>query len=383
MIATGLLSFLALCLSSSLSANSDPIEVFRSGESGYHTFRIPAIVRTASGDLLAFCEGRVEGSGDAGNIDVVMKRSSDDGATWGELRVVAENGVGTLGNPTPVVVRENGAILLFCVRQPTGTSESEIRRRGAGSRDPYLTRSDDGGETWSTLRNMPECDRADWGWYATGPCHAIQIEHGPYAGRLIVPANHSDSDGNYSAHLLLSDDLGETWRIGAVDEHNAADPYLNPNESSVAEIGDEGALYMNSRDQGGASPETRAAARSVDGGESFTRPLSRRARARRARLPRLRCCRLESGVLALLAGPVRLFPESPASCCVVSSRLEDGTWRDGPIVARGECRVLGHGLARGRTRVGLPVRGRGLSANSLSPFGRAESRRPRRAPTSS
>ncbi|MDP7288617.1 MAG: sialidase family protein, partial [Phycisphaerae bacterium] len=52
------------------------LDVFVSGKEGYKTFRIPAIVVTKKGAVLAFCEGRVGGRGDSGNIDMVLKRST-------------------------------------------------------------------------------------------------------------------------------------------------------------------------------------------------------------------------------------------------------------------------------------------------------------------
>ena len=56
--------------------------VWRAGAGGYHTYRIPAVIRNRKGDLLAFCEGRRGGSGDSGDIDLLMKRSNDGGASW-------------------------------------------------------------------------------------------------------------------------------------------------------------------------------------------------------------------------------------------------------------------------------------------------------------
>src|SRR4051795_5020112 len=78
----------------------------------YACFRIPAIVRTTKGTLLAFAEGRVLNCGDAADIDLVVKRSTDGGRTWGPLQVVNEGAGDTHGNPAPVVDRTTGRILL-------------------------------------------------------------------------------------------------------------------------------------------------------------------------------------------------------------------------------------------------------------------------------
>ncbi len=251
----------------------EPVEVFTAGERGYHTFRIPAVVRTNDGALLAFAEGRVNGSGDSGDIDIVLKRSTDGGASWGPLQVVADNGPGVFGNPTPVVERESGDVVLLCVRQPEDCHENQIRGSVKGSRDPWVLRSSDGGRIWSGPQPAgPQADRPDWRWYATGPCHAIQLKNGPHAGRLVAPANFSVAGGPENsylgAHLLLSDDGGRTWRIGAVDASHVGENTINPSETAVAEL-DNGWLYANTRDQHGESPETRAGTWSEDGGASF------------------------------------------------------------------------------------------------------------------
>ncbi|MFT4543329.1 MAG: hypothetical protein ACI841_003089 [Planctomycetota bacterium] len=247
--------------------------VFERGERGYHTFRIPALAHCNDGTLLAFAEGRVTGGGDSGNIDLVMKRSADNGLTWGALQVVADFGDGTIGNPSAVVDRASGAVILLLTASPDGCHEGDIRSGKKGVRDPYVMRSTDSGRRWTSPRALnEEGDRPDWRWYATGPGHAIQLTEGAHAGRIVAPANHSASGGSgndqLGSHLLLSDDAGITWRIGAVDDSHVGDNIINPNECSVVERPD-GSLYVSARDQHGTSEATRAHATSTDGGESF------------------------------------------------------------------------------------------------------------------
>jgi sialidase-1 len=105
-----------------VSPGQEKIPVFKSGTEGYKSFRIPAIIRIPGGNLLAFCEGRVDGSADFGNIDIVMKRSSDNGKTWGALQVVAEMDSLQAGNPAPVVnltdpAYPDGRIFLFYIQE--------------------------------------------------------------------------------------------------------------------------------------------------------------------------------------------------------------------------------------------------------------------------
>ncbi|MEY4382028.1 MAG: hypothetical protein RJA92_1408, partial [Bacteroidota bacterium] len=72
----------ALLFSSVITAQTTSTTVFESGTEGHKTYRIPAIVQLPNKNLLAFCEGRVHGSGDFGDINIVLKKSTDGGATW-------------------------------------------------------------------------------------------------------------------------------------------------------------------------------------------------------------------------------------------------------------------------------------------------------------
>ncbi|MET7999788.1 sialidase family protein [Nonomuraea glycinis] len=130
---------------------------YRAGTDGYHTFRIPAVVVTRAGTVLAFAEGRHGSAGDSGHIDLVLKSSTDGGGTWGELRVVAaEPRQGTVGNPAPVVTAD-GRIILVSVRQGPAATEKKIRRgevAAADGRRVYVQHSDDDGLTWRPVHTV-------------------------------------------------------------------------------------------------------------------------------------------------------------------------------------------------------------------------------------
>ena len=261
-------------------ASSTP---YAAGVGGYAAYRIPAVVRTRAGALLAFAEGRTGGAGDSGTIDVVVRESRDGGCAWGPLRVVAEGGADTRGNPAPVVDPRTGDVVLLTSYNGGEATEAQILTGEVDARRVFVQRSRDDGRSFSAPREITaSVRRPGWRWYATGPGHAVALTRGPHAGRLVVPANHSaappagSADTGrepkyYGAHALYSDDGGRSWRIGYVDD--TYDGYLNSNESAAAELPD-GGLYFHARDQHGTSPGNRADAYSADGGATLARPYA-------------------------------------------------------------------------------------------------------------
>ncbi|MFJ8993620.1 exo-alpha-sialidase [Streptomyces sp. NPDC102279] len=259
---------------------------YTAGRSGYDTYRIPATVTTRAGTLLAFAEGRHSGAGDTGNIDVVLRRSSDRGCTWGPLQVVASGDGDTRGNPAPVVDPRSGHVVLLTSYNSGAVSEAQIMRgevTAEQSRRVFVQSSRDDGRHFTAPRDITtDTKLPGWRWYATGPGHAVALRHGPHAGRLVVPANHSaappagSTDTGqearyYGAHALYSDDGGLTWRLGFVDD--SYDGRDNSNESAAAELPD-GRLYFSARDQNGTSPGNRLDTYSSDGGETLDRPYA-------------------------------------------------------------------------------------------------------------
>lgn len=240
----------------------DTVPVFRAGEHGYHTFRIPAIVRTPKGELLAFAEGRRNASADAGDIDLVARRSTDGGRTWSALQVIGDDGADTFGNPCVVVDRDTGVIWLFVIRT-TGSDKEQaiIEGRSRSLPRPWVLSSADGGVTWSAPVDLTSAiKRSDWTWYSLGPGIGIQLRD----GRLVIPGNHAIAgSGVHRAHLVTSADHGKTWQIGAV----AVD---GTNESQVVELSD-GRVLHNMRNHPPKHGENhRAVATSADGGRTLS-----------------------------------------------------------------------------------------------------------------
>lgn len=239
-------------------------ELWTGGAGGYHTYRIPALAVTANGTVLALCEGRRDSSSDTGQIDLLARRSLDGGVTWGAPFVVSTEQGFTTGNPAPVLDATTGRMWLLLCRNPAEGTEDQIRH-GLFERTVWITHSDDDGATWSPAVDITSSVKhPDWTWYATGPCHGIQLR----SGRLLIPCDfrrRDPSDGSEyrHSHVIVSDDHGETWRIGGIIDEEGT------NESVAVEL-DDGVVYLNCRDQ--ARRGRRIVARSGDGGLTFGIP---------------------------------------------------------------------------------------------------------------
>jgi sialidase-1 len=258
------------------------IPVFVSGEEGHKSYRIPAIVSLSNGTLLAFCEGRVHSAGDFGDINIVLKTSSDGGNSWSALKTVVDYDKMQAGNPAPVVdlldpAYPDGRIFLF---YNTGNNHEGEVRKGHGLREVWYISSTDGGNSWSdpvniTLQthrpNQPAVNAAysfseDWRSYANTPGHAMQLQTGVYKGRIFVAANHSAGDPqkqfeDYQAHGFYSDDHGKSFKLSETISTPGG------NEAIAAELSG-GRLMLNARNQKG-DIRSRIVALSSDGGVSW------------------------------------------------------------------------------------------------------------------
>ncbi len=234
----------------------DRIDLFVSGKGGYRKYRIPALVVSARGTVLAFCEARRHTGEDYDEIDILLCRSHDGGRTWDAGLTVVTDGDRTCGNPCPVVDNRTGAIVLpFC----------------KDNQQVFVTRSEDDGINWSEPEEITDCAKdSSWSYLGTGPGHGIQLG----SGRLLVPCwsdaspgpvtwrNPSPSAGKIqSSFALLSDDGGRTWQRGEEMTTDASD------ECAAVELRD-GTVYMNMRSR--QDKRLRAFSRSTDGGRTWT-----------------------------------------------------------------------------------------------------------------
>lgn len=231
--------FVLLAISTLLlpAATAQPIvhstDLYVSGKGGYHSYRIPTMAQAADGTLLAFAEARKNSASDTGDIDIVVRRSADNGVSWSAMKILLDDGENTMGQPSPVLDRSTGNLILVYCRN---------------NREMFAAMFDEKSNELRTPRNLTAVSKSlDVPFTITrmgaGPCAGIQSP----SGRLIVPVWVNGTirkSDEYRAGIIFSDDGGQAWKTGGV-------PPVSPeiagiNESAVALLPD-GRLYMTQR----------------------------------------------------------------------------------------------------------------------------------------
>jgi Neuraminidase (sialidase) len=249
-------------------------DLFEANTGGYASYRIPGLIATRKGTLLAYCEARKSNKGDWGTIEILLRRSTDGGRTWGPTRKlvstprdiernpvalahgVAKPGDVTVNNPVAIADRQNGSVhFLYCV---------EYARC-------FYRRSDDEGASFTEPVEITAAferfgPEYPWKVLATGPGHGIQLS----GGRLLVPVWLSTGTGGHAhrpsaVSVIISDDHGTTWKRGeiVVAHPNPA----NPSETAAVELAD-GRVMLNIRHE--STPRLRGFSISGDGATGWS-----------------------------------------------------------------------------------------------------------------
>ena len=241
------------------------VTIFQGDTDGVDTYRIPGAATTPTGAIVVAAEQRTLSPLDSDPHSLVSRRSTDGGRTWGakaEVAPVLTEGVGCI---------PSDPVLLAPATGPTAGEVLIIHhcREGSGLR---ISRSSDDGASWSPpeplgLATTPQVPQSVIDRFRPGPGHGVELTVGPSAGRLVAAADTS-ADGKATLVLVVSDDGGRSWRIGAT---LISDPDSGPipDETAIAELAD-GTLVLSSRNAS-SKASGRIFARSSDGGASFDR----------------------------------------------------------------------------------------------------------------
>jgi len=247
--------------------------LFEEGKNGFFSYRIPGIVVTAKGSVLAYCEARKYSSADRGEIEIHLRRSTDGGRTWSPPKQVAHLGprlarnphmpedkkkkdMGgpneqTVNNPVAIAGRDGTVHLLYCV---------EYMRC-------FHIRSDDDGVTWSAPVEITSAfdqfrPELDWQVIATGPGHAVQLKSGRLAAPFWMTTYEKQAKLRHAVGVIYSDNGGRTWQRGDIAIRNGGEP-------NIAELAD-GRVLVTARN---SDPRNRRmAAFSPDGVTGWSQP---------------------------------------------------------------------------------------------------------------
>lgn len=251
-------------------------DVFTAGKEGFPSVRIPSIILTRSGALLAFAEGRKNHSDQAEN-KIIQRRSTDGGKTWSPVSTIADDGKRPLNNPCAVVDRKNGRVLLMYQSYPEklkeGSGQITTGYEGDDIVKSYLLRSDDEGQTWSqpqeVTRQVKRPEKVTT--IASGPGIGIQLQTGAHAGRLVMPFNEGPFY-LWNIYAVYSDDSGATWQTGdnvpgGLVPSGKGGQISTVNECQLAELAD-GSVRFNARRWAGKP--VRKTSLSKDGGQTWS-----------------------------------------------------------------------------------------------------------------
>lgn len=240
------------------------IDLFEEGDNKVANYRIPSLVTTKNGTLLAVSDARVDRAGDLpNNIDLALRRSTDNGLSWSKTHIIVDYpGTEGGGDPAMVVDQNTGSIWLFYVygAQGIGINESQQGNDPDKTQQLFVMNSQDDGLSWSKAVNITaQIKQPDWYgvFFASG--RGIQTKSGRLMVPLMVRKAFASSDEDH-AHVVYSDDQGKSWHVGGSAGRKMG-------ESKVVELADN-SLMINMRSKHGM--QARAVSISQDEGLTWS-----------------------------------------------------------------------------------------------------------------
>jgi sialidase-1 len=267
---------LLTCVAFAAEPKLEKLDLFEAGKDGYELYRIPGIIVTAKGTVIAYCEARKSSKGDWGPIDIVYRRSTDGGKTFEPRQMLPQVAGPKTKNPValaqnlaaPDAVTYNNPVM-FADRDGTVHALFDLEYMRC-----FYTRSDDDGQTFSTPVEITAAFdefRSDYPWkvLATGPAHGIQLKN----GRLVVPVWLSTGTGGHAhrpsvTSVVYSDDHGKSWHRSDIAIPNT-ETFINPNETVIVELSN-GMTMLNARTE--SKEHRRTIVVSKDGATKWSKP---------------------------------------------------------------------------------------------------------------
>lgn len=233
---------------------------------GSKFFRIPALVVTKKGTIIAAADRRYNDPTDLGKgqvIDVVVKTSSDGGNTWSDaITVLKANSTASSYGDAFLMNAHDGSVLMGVVAEP-GVQ---------GRADTWIFKSTDEGKTWTKIATLGVdsalyVDKtASKGFGASG--QGLTLRYGQNKGKLMFAFfqwNNASATGGLSVSSIMSSDNGQTWtKTGSIKPDK---PNNNIDETKAIELSD-GTILLNHRRH--VSVGGRSWSKSTDGGKNWT-----------------------------------------------------------------------------------------------------------------
>ena len=259
----------------------------QAGQDGCNTYRIPGLITTNAGTLIAVYDNRYNSSKDLQeDIDIGMSRSTDRGQTWEPMKVLMDMGeyggrseqLNGTGDPCVLYDPNTNTIWVAALWMSGSAPDKMLWWDSQPGMTPeetgqfMLVKSTDDGVTWSEPLNITrQIKNPEWQLLLQGPGRGITLDD----GTLVFPAQYKEDiglkaldGGQYTCHstIIWSSDGGNNWHIGTGAKSNTT-------EAQVVQLSD-GSLMLNMRDDRNRTDKSvsngRAVAVTTDLGRTWT-----------------------------------------------------------------------------------------------------------------